>query len=142
MIPERAAWAAGFLDGEGHFGIQRLTSLGRTTYRPVIVCTQTNLEALEILQVQFGGWLGIRKISGLSKQHAWEWRIQSSRSIIALLDQLEPYFVVKRDQGKVLYDFCLRIQTDRAGKPKLLTDEEIAMREALCLKLASLKRAS
>lgn len=54
-----AAWAAGFLEGEGHF---RLRQYGQHT-TPAVTATQKDLQPLRRLKRLFGGHIYVRDVS-------------------------------------------------------------------------------
>ena len=68
-------WAAGFLEGEGHFGIYGNNG-------PGVAATQTSLEPLFRLQQLFGGTVGEQKRKVINPKHnkAWVWRAYGSRA--------------------------------------------------------------
>jgi hypothetical protein len=85
------AWAAGFLDGEGHFGAYpRYVSLE---------ALQTGTRApLVKLQEMFGGALNERR--GQRTGHVW--KLSSPLGVRRALMLLLPYLVGKRRQGELL----------------------------------------
>ncbi len=96
---ERIAWAAGFLDGEGSITIQQKD--GRY-YWVKVTAAQKVMAPLEILKDLFGGSIHTEKTSGL---HAW----QTSCALAgAMLAQVEPFMVVKRDQAQLALAFQSR----------------------------------
>ena len=65
------AWAAGFLEGEGHFGYYHGASMG---------AVQVQREPLERLKNYFGGVIGSVSGNGQRKDH-YSWRLHSGRAI-------------------------------------------------------------
>jgi len=65
-------WAAGFLEGEGHFG----SSQGSHHIR----CGQVQKGPLEKLQNHFGGHIGFVSARRENQSDAWMWSISGSRA--------------------------------------------------------------
>ena len=73
-------WAAGFLEGEGCFGIYgRGKQRGRR--QASISAGQANREPLEKLVRLFGGTIHRASGSPLTKKICWQWRISCGRAI-------------------------------------------------------------
>ncbi len=68
------AWAAGFLEGEGHFGIN-----SPTARCAVIQATQVNQEPLLQLRKVFGGSLNARKPRNNQTPY-FEWKVSGARA--------------------------------------------------------------
>lgn len=83
-----AAWAAGFIDGEGCLSLQR---------QPRIDVSQRRPTALYKLKALFGG--GIRHDGSV---HRW----YTTGSLIPCLKRIVPFLVEKSTQGKLLLNYC------------------------------------
>lgn len=96
--PQRVAWAAGFLDGEGWFGIPGRDHRGHWR-PPCIEAAQVATRApLDELAELFGGtvkWC----------RSAWVWRLYARQAVAEALMQLTPYLRVKGDQASLLLAF-------------------------------------
>lgn len=90
------AWAAGFIDGEGHTGA-RETKWG--TYQWSIQVHQKGREPLDRLQKILGG-----KVYKTGRAGIYKWSIQKKQDVVNTLEKLWPYLTdVKKDQAiKVL----------------------------------------
>jgi len=127
-------WLVGFVDGEGCVAI---SSSNRSTGRyatPYLQITNTHLPTLKLIKQQFGGSLYSLKKSKQTRLQAYFIRWNSKKAI-ALLEQLYPYLVTKKDQVGVLL---------AAWKPQRncnrLSLEEHARRAQLISKLQEMKR--
>lgn len=94
------AWAAGFLDGEGHFYIRMNgTSLGwglraANTFKPPIVK----------LHKMFGGKTYLRPAKG-THSVAHEWQLTGPR-ILPILCRLQPYLLVKAAEAATMLELA------------------------------------
>jgi hypothetical protein len=87
------AWAAGFIDGEGHIGTRLNTS---NTYQISIQVHQKGTEPLDRLQKIFGG----KVYTQHSKPGIYKWSIQKRQLVLDTIDKLWPYLTeVKRAQA-------------------------------------------
>lgn len=86
------AWAAGFIDGEGHFGCRK-TKFG--TYQISIQVHQKGREPLDRLQAIFGG-----KVYITGREGIYKWSIQKAETVQDAVSKLWPYLTeVKRQQA-------------------------------------------
>jgi hypothetical protein len=130
----RLAWAAGFLDGEGHFGLTRWVSRtsGRPSHQVVIDAAQVKRAPLDRLAELFGGrvrlgknWCGPIYCWRLNGQHAY-------RAGVALL----PYVVGKRRHVELLVEFGKGL----GPKGQRIPDELFARREAIYAEFRALNQ--
>ena len=93
-VPETEyAWAAGFLDGEGHFECRiRETKPGHTIRQIRVTAPQCHPEVLERLQSIFGGTVYKRK-PPINPNHSqrWDWKVSGYEGTKAIVDKLRPY---------------------------------------------------
>lgn len=99
-LREKDAYFAGLFDGEGTIRIsfngrqyQVLVSLGMTDKRPVYA-----------MEARYGGWVEIRENEGTPWKPVYIWRA-SSKGAESLLDGVEEFLVVKKDQATVAREF-------------------------------------
>jgi hypothetical protein len=120
------AWAAGFLDGEGHFGIA-------TRYRyPFLEAHQTATRApMDKLATLLGGRVTQRRDGG------WRWVLHGSQNVLLALMRMGDYLVVKRAQANLL--MSLALMTYRRGQNRL---DPVAwqMREAVARDLLAARK--
>jgi len=100
-------YLAGFLDGEGYFGIMAHTrkDCGHgVNYICAIKVAQTDRNIISMLQEQFGGYVHHRKFVGNSKD-AYTWEVKNFTSVEKVLDYVFPYLIVKKRQAETLKEF-------------------------------------
>lgn len=103
---EQLAYLAGFIDGEGYLALQKGKSPnGNVKYRPLLRISQKYRQPLDFVATHFGG-----KIT----QHTWSsgrshyrWALGGSE-LLEVLEELEPYLILKRDQALELLKVKLR----------------------------------
>jgi enoyl reductase-like protein len=126
--PVDVAWAAGFLDGEGHFGAR--------SNGPALEAVQVKTDApLRRLQRLFGG--SITKRGG--DHPAFVWRLHGQADTRLALLMLIPHLVVKRREAEVLLRFTFTFPGQRGVRPLV---EVIQMREQLREELLHERRAA
>lgn len=132
---EEIIWAAGFLDGEGCFW----TTWSNERTGSMVLSLQVSqvvIEPLEDLQRLFGGHVGIQRRAAVGQRGTWQWRLSGVSSIVAVLDEIEPYLHVKREQSKVMRRLCNTV-AQRNGKvvpPILKARRKRLLREMYCLR--------
>jgi hypothetical protein len=123
MHEHEVAWAAGFLDGEGYFGIR---TKGRY-HTPVIEASQVaSREPLDNWNPKAGS------------HGAWRWTIAGSKRVLPALIWITPYLTVKFEQARLLIVMC-QITAPR-GTP--FSEIEVLMRESVVAQLAETRRSS
>lgn len=126
------AWAAGFIDGEGCFWINRQIRKGRTrlTHFVGISAFQLKIEPLEKLQRIFGGKIYKAITDRPNQVDGHQWRISGPDARLTA-QALKPFLLVKWVQADLVeqfYEIPPR-NRGRAGVPP----EEVARRESLYL---------
>ena len=98
-------WAAGFFDGEGSIGIYPAGSSGRS-FQLSIVVGQVDTRPLQVFQELFEGNLFENAWAKRAKKGrvGWSWRA-SSRRAAAILTEMLPYLVNKRDEATLAIEF-------------------------------------
>ena len=123
------AYLAGFLDGEGHIGIARLrTPNGRGRHTLTVTITNRHIDALRDLAVLWGA-----RVAGVRQRrehwsHVADLR-WSTNAALRLLQEIEPYLRVKREQVKIALEFAATLRVKRSTSP--ITDAEWENRERL-----------
>lgn len=100
------AWAAGFLEGDGHFGYHKQGkfkrkdgSFGKKYGQPVVVADQVNPEPLIKLASLFGGaFLGPYKTT---RQPKYRWEMSSNKAAALMMTMWSFMSKVKQDQIEV-----------------------------------------
>jgi hypothetical protein len=126
------AWAAGFIDGEGFVGMNRIHNRenGRDYFTTIVDVSQNHARPLQALVDLFGGEVKIRRVHkgvGAGTQHFF-WRLHGEKAISAL-EQVLPYLQVKDRQARILIEF----QATMAGygKKRRITQDAYAYRRGL-----------
>lgn len=108
------AWAAGFIDGEGCFALQKRNgkNLAETTRCPVLIVAQTRREPLDKLASMFGGTVrdAGRTLKGTKK---WQWALSGKETLEPAIMLLLPYLVNKHDVAEAVLDY---VKTMRRGR--------------------------
>jgi hypothetical protein len=134
-----AAWAAGFLDGEGSFGIHlRSESQGFTI---TVAATQTVERPLRKLQELFGGSVSVDRGVRFGSKTLYRYGVSSKKAAF-LLHTIRPYLVVKDRQADVLLE-ARRLADERKleGYGRDFTVEELTRIIALKASVMSLNRS-
>lgn len=128
------AWAAGFIDGDGHITIQnRKTKHGDKeysgTYLRVGAC-QSHPTPLEKLQDLFGGSIRPKNSGpnphGYNRKPQWIWSLSTAQAAEALTQML-PYFVHKKEVALLALEFQKTMGTDK----KTVSSDIVALRLGL-----------
>lgn len=101
MDATTAAYIAGFFDGEGYITIRRSNRyLGnRVSYRLVVGFTNTNIDVLKWIQLSVGGGaINPKSRKSLKHSQAFELTVHKRHLIVDLIDAIEPYVRIKREQ--------------------------------------------
>jgi len=97
-----AAYIAGFLDGEGYFGImKRHKGRERADYLPVIKATSVDKEIIEWFYKSYGGWMNKRKFKNKNQKDAYTW-VLAGKKIEPFLRKIYPYLKLKKKQADIL----------------------------------------
>jgi hypothetical protein len=123
-----AAWAAGFLDGEGCIMVG-------TRDVPVVVFTSTDLAPLERLRELFGGSLAEKRQTEARRSQTWDLHVRSALRVRPLLETVMPYLVAKREQAEVLLAFCKTV----VGPGERLSSDTKQLRRELDERLRGMK---
>jgi hypothetical protein len=116
----RAAWAAGFIDAEGYFGV-----MGRlNARRPVIEVGQVGCRAaLVLLEQTLGGQIR-RRTARVDL-----WRLEGRAAISEAVPQIVDHLTVKRQEALAVRDFALAMRPRGSrGLPRTLTQRERSLR--------------
>lgn len=89
------AWAAGFLEGEGHFGMSGGSAM--------VSATQASMQPLERLQGLFGGAVGKGSTSKITKKQMYRWTLSGPQAT-GLMMTLYSVMSSRHDQVKRALD--------------------------------------
>jgi hypothetical protein len=133
------AWAAGFIDGEGHFSLRAVRNESRRNgvrFYPRVIVGQTKREPLDRLASLFQGAIRLRRQGHPGWRPVWEWSIAGGRRLRVVLPLLSPHLSVKREECDVLLEFVRRMADGPAGP---LSSAEALHRLELAERLRALK---
>jgi len=105
MTETDLAWAAGFIDGEGHIGCGLYKHKGnKRSYHNAILCAaQVKPVPLHKLETMFGGTV---RFCGDEYGGYYEWRVYGDNAL-RVLTQLLPYLVQKHLQAALVMELQL-----------------------------------
>ena len=122
MLPALAdhIWAAGFLDGEGSFhmekGWRKLKGREYLQVRSFIKANQAVFPLpMEKLQGIFGGSFRERKARTSTGKRVYEWQVTSNDGVATVLEAILPYLVVKRPFAELQLELT-HYQGNRFGR--------------------------
>ena len=141
---EDRIYTAGFVDGEGCISITKMTKSkhGKSPYHHFFFSLEsTDPDITYWLQERFGGSISIDKTK-VSHNHrvTYRWKL-GTQETVSLLRQLMPYLRVKRPQAELGLLFLLQRNTQRKGRPRGVSAEELALREEFYLQMSALNHA-
>lgn len=106
-------YLAGLIDGEGYLGLLPVykTGLKNKAFSPVIKIGMGGIEAERImyaLKDRYGGHVEHSYRSRRSDKHRdiTIYIAKSRKTVAAILDDVAPHLLVKRDQAELLKEFC------------------------------------
>lgn len=143
------AYLAGLFDGEGCIDLQRVYSKppyeNKLYVRPrVRMCMSDNVLFLAAqLQAEFGGHIGRRKSQNARQQSSWVLEWLNRDDIIAILERMLPYLVLKKGQAKLAL-WWLENGSGRgnqSGVPNIAQARQLLVDEMKALKQDPLRSA-
>jgi hypothetical protein len=105
-------WLAGFVDGEGWIG---LASGSFGTPKATLTIGNTNLEALEAIQVYTGAGNVKPATNGSLDKPMWQWKVGRSADIGAICERLLPHLNVKWRQAELMIRWVETSDGNRGG---------------------------
>jgi len=138
------AYLAGLFDGEGSFRIQKYLSENdrivhkakHPTYHAQLVIGMVDRPAVEMFREVFGGGT-VREERVPERRSIWRWALTGRNKIIAVIDQLMPYLLVKRDHAVIVRGVCAEWETPFNRKLGI-SELELRRREEAYLKIRKL----
>ena len=104
MIKETTkAYIAGFLDGEGHFGIKKRNWKNKKGVRYMIEATQKveHMKVLRLIKKTYGGHINITE-----KPNLYKLAIYKREWLVNLINDILPYLIVKKNPAlKMIHYF-------------------------------------
>ncbi len=130
------AYAAGVLDGDGSFGIGKLSTKANPLYFPVIQFTNWRKELIDFLQSNFGGTViatkGTVKKDGSIGHLIYRWKLRSRDNVKPVLERIIPFLKIKKDRANLLLEFINKMPFARG---QMLSNEILVARERYYLKM-------
>lgn len=122
----KLSWLAGFIDGEGHFFIQKNRSEnGGFRYYPRLCATNTDKYTLDCIRLTYGGSvLGTVNKPHVGHKRAYRWWLSGEKAG-DLAQKLLNYMVTKKAQCRLFVKFC-RYRNQKY--PNLLTMYRMKLR--------------
>lgn len=120
MVDAFAAWAAGFIDGEGCIRITR-SYRKDTGYRTVFIevsITQSSRELLDLFKARWGGYIAHHKKgfkSSYTKREMFQYKV-AAKGAAKLLEDVYPYLIGKKQQAKYTRAFAAILSMKRGKK--------------------------
>ena len=141
--PLDLAWVAGFLDGEGAFGIRvshRKRDVRVLSTAPVIRVAQsiTRREPIDALRSAFGGTIQNKHMKNPNHTGAVEW-VATGHAATRFCQMILPYLRCKRRHAEIIIEFQATKLPDhigvRKGRPRdeLRVSEEIMQKRTLLM---------
>jgi hypothetical protein len=130
-------YIAGLLDADGWFCVgQRSCKSNKLgiALDAMIGCSMTTREPLDKLAIRYGGKVqGPRKLKNPNAKPQYRWVVRGTQKVEAVLFDVLPYLVIKREQAEVLQQFALtmRPKQQKGHKKNLLSEHIIKERFAL-----------
>jgi hypothetical protein len=119
--PADAAYAAGFIDGEGCISI----SVARGSWIAKLTITQVDPAPLKFMMARWGGAIQVKKPQTPTRAVAFEWRIVA-RQFYRCMDVVLPFLIVKRRSANNA--LRLRGLRDCRGRARAMTPSEQRLR--------------
>lgn len=111
------AWAAGFLDGEGTFGLytNKGKSLHPSTRRAIVCASQSDEIPILRLEELFGGLT--RKVNTLTQfgTQLYRWEVTSGPTVVYAIKCILPYLILKRKEAESVLEYAKTIGTFKRG---------------------------
>jgi len=95
-----ASYLAGYLDGEGYFGI--IPVYKKKSYTSKIKVASVDKEIIYWLKNSYGGNVWKRKFYDNSKD-AYTWTLEG-KNLLPFLEKIKPYLKIKRKQAELLIE--------------------------------------
>ncbi len=104
------AYLAGLVDGEGYFGLIpiRKKESTNTTYQCVVKLCLAGLNAEKVIKLiadNYKGHLYKRNKNTATGKEVFSVEIKSKPRVKALLDDIQPYLLVKKEQAELMREY-------------------------------------
>jgi hypothetical protein len=92
-------WLAGFIDGDGYFGVFEYQNYSKKSFDSSIAAFNTHAEAIEYIQHHIKGSINCGNKNG--KNPVWRW-VCNQESSLFTCKSLEPYLIIKKEQCRLV----------------------------------------
>lgn len=104
-------YIAGLIDGEGYIGILPVRSkeVKNPSFEPVIkigMAGANSLMALEMIREVYGGIIEARGNRTVKDREVFTYVLKGKKKILVLINDINPFLIVKRPQGGIIKYFC------------------------------------
>lgn len=94
-------WLAGFMDGDGYFGVYEYQNYKQRSFDSCIALFNTHAYVIEYIQKHIKGSISV---SYSSKNPVWKWYCIQSSSLF-VCKSIEPYLVIKKQQCRLIAQY-------------------------------------
>lgn len=101
-VPEIRSYLAGLIDGEGSFYYRNGSGDSRRASGWFFAMGMTCQEVIEWCG-KFGGRVNERNMDKWRRQPIWEWKVSRRLDLLALIEAVEPYLIVKHEVALEAY---------------------------------------
>ena len=133
------SYLAGIVDGEGTIRIgssKASKSNWNTRYYASISLGMTNKEIIEMLVKRFGSKVREERVA--NRKVMYRWGTSGNITVPNILKQLLPYLIVKKEQAKLVIEYCSKIKTTGFRRNKKLPKQQLLWREEFYQKVRKL----
>jgi hypothetical protein len=140
VTKEQWAYIACAVDGEGTIGFHKVKAgkHGRKSdgFLPRVAVTNTNYAFLEWIGTQLGGHPHLAHKATETRKACYVWEVRCGPRVTAILKNLLPYLIIKKQQAIVMLEYCDRrsrryrnLERDSKGRMKTweLSQEELQL---------------
>lgn len=128
------SYVAGLMDTDGSFSVKRQTQnkgtdVKNARYLPIISLSMTDTKAINYIRENcFLGKLYIPKNKSCKNGFHYQFGIYTKHECVQFLNSVIPFLKAKRENAKILLEFCLKSQNTKYCKAGI-SAEELAFRE-------------
>jgi hypothetical protein len=98
------AYAAGLLDGEGHYGIAKVAKFQSFVFRPRVIVRMTHKTTIDWLKSQFGGHTS-RGEAGERTEEYYSWMLGARPGLLEFLPAVAHFAITKKVQALFVLEF-------------------------------------
>ena len=133
------SYLTGIIDGEGtiRIGTSKPSNSNRNKiYYASISLGMTNKEVIEMFAKRFG--LKVREECVVNRKKMYRCGTSGNKVVPIILKQILPYLVVKKEQAKLVIEYCSKVKTTGFRRNKKLPIKQLLWREEFYKKVKKL----